>query len=433
MPQISVIIPVYNSGEYLERSIESVLNQTFYDFELIVVDDGSNDNSIQIIKKFMERDKRIILVEQSNQYAGIARNNGMKIAKGEYLLFLDSDDFFEPNMLEMLRKKADDKKADVVICNAYFYDNDTGEVTEPSWVLRKEYIPNIEDVFSYSDIMHRIFQISLPVPWNKLYRRSFVENNSLYFQNIKRSNDELFVNLSLILAERLCVLDERLLTYRVNNQASLQGMGKEYEVSYDFAYALRAIKNELVKRRVYEDVKVSFINKCLSSCMAVLRKQKNVYNFESIYMFLKKKFFDEMEIIGWNKEFYYSNYEEMQKIVMYTPKEYLYYKNKIEENGKKFVFPYKEVGKCRNIILYAAGEMGKSYYKQIFLNEYYHIVAWVDINYLKYCNYNVKIDDPQKIKKLDFEKVVIAIEDSKTKEKVVEFLLSLGIDEEKVV
>lgn len=432
MPQISVIIPVYNSGEFLERSIESVLNQTFCDFELIVVDDGSNDNSVQIIRRFMEKDKRIILVEQRNRYAGIARNTGMKCAKGEYLLFLDSDDFFEPNMLEILRRKADEKKADVVICDAFFYDNDTGEVTEPSWVLRKEYISNIEDVFSYRDIMHRIFQISLPVPWNKLYRRSFVENNNLYFQDTKRSNDELFVNLSLILAERLCVLDQRLLTYRINNQASLQGMGEEYEVSYDFAYALRAIKNELIKRMVYEDVKISFINKCLSSCIAVLRKQRNVYNFESIYMFLKKRFFDEMEILGWNKEFYYSNYEEIQKILLYDSREYLYYKNK-EKSGKKFLFPYKKVGKSRNIILYAAGEMGKSYYKQIFLNEHYHIVAWLDKNYLKYSNYSVKIDDPKKIKSFDFEKVVIAIEDSKIKENVVEFLLSQGIDKEKVV
>lgn len=432
MPQISVIIPVYNSGEYLEGSIESVLNQTFCDFELIVVDDGSNDNSVQIIRRFMEKDKRIILVEQRNRYAGIARNTGMKSAKGEYLLFLDSDDFFEPNMLEILRRKADEKKADVVICDAFFYDNDTGEVTEPSWVLRKEYISNIEDVFSYRDIMHRIFQISLPVPWNKLYRRSFVENNNLYFQDTKRSNDELFVNLSLILAERMCVLDQRLLTYRINNQASLQGMGKEYEVSYDFAYALRAIKNELIKRMVYEDVKISFINKCLSSCIAVLSKQRNVYNFESIYMFLKKKFFDEMEILGWNKEFYYSNYEEIQKILLYDSREYLYYKNK-EKNGKKFLFPYKKVGKSRNIILYAAGEMGKSYYKQIFLNEHYHIVAWLDKNYLKYSNYSVKIDDPKKIKSFDFEKVVIAIEDSKIKENVVEFLISQGIDKEKVV
>ncbi len=433
MPQISIIVPVYYSEKYLTECVESILNQTFGDFELIFVDDGSKDRSVEIIKNFMENDRRIILLEQSNQYAGIARNNGMKNARGEYLIFLDSDDFFEPDMMEKLWKKANDNNADIVICDAYFYSDDTKEITEPNWVLRKEYVPNMKEVFNYRDIMQHIFQISFSVPWNKLYRKSFVESNNLLFQNTRRSNDEFFTNTSLVLAERICILNERLIKYRTDNPTSLQGGIGKIEVSYDFAFAHRAIKSELIQRNIYEDVKHSFINKCISACMSALRKQKNAYSFECIYMFLKTEFFEEMEILGWPEGFYYANYEELQRIVMYDPMEYLFNKSQAFKDGLRFIFPYKEVGDCKNIVLYAAGEMGKAYFKQIFLNEHYRIVAWVDKNYLKYKDLYVKIENPEVITKLDFDKVIIAIEDNKVKKQVTEYLISLGIEQEKVV
>ena len=94
MIKVSVIIPVYNAEKYLEKCLDSLLKQTFTDMEVICVDDGSTDASLEILKRFQEKDRRIHVLTQENQYAGTARNNGMKIAQGEYLLFLDSVDFF---------------------------------------------------------------------------------------------------------------------------------------------------------------------------------------------------------------------------------------------------------------------------------------------------------------------------------------------------
>ena len=102
MIKVSVIIPVYNAEKYLEECLDSLLRQTFTDMEIICVDDGSTDSSAEILKRFQEKDRRIRVLFQENQYAGIARNNGMKIAQGEYLLFLDADDFFEDTLLEKI-------------------------------------------------------------------------------------------------------------------------------------------------------------------------------------------------------------------------------------------------------------------------------------------------------------------------------------------
>ena len=97
---ISVIVPVYNAEKYLPQCVESLLRQTKKEFELIFVDDGSTDRSVEILEQYREKDDRIKILRQKNQYAGVARNNGMSVAKGEYLCFLDSDDHFKPEMLK---------------------------------------------------------------------------------------------------------------------------------------------------------------------------------------------------------------------------------------------------------------------------------------------------------------------------------------------
>ena len=98
-PKISVIIPVYNAEKYLEKCLDSILQQTFREIEVICGDDGSQDASKQILRRYASQDARVIVVEQKNMYAGVARNRGMELAKGKYLIFLDADDFFHPDML----------------------------------------------------------------------------------------------------------------------------------------------------------------------------------------------------------------------------------------------------------------------------------------------------------------------------------------------
>jgi len=236
-----VIIPVYNAEKYLRKCLESVRNQTLKDIQVIIVDDGSTDKSAEIIEEYIGMDSRFILIKQKNQFAGIARNNGMKYARGKYICFLDADDYFDVSMLEEMYISAETYDSDIVICDAYYLDDITNEIKVPSWILRDEYIPKIKKIFSYKDLPERIFQLTTPVPWNKFFKKSFIENNGLLFQETKRCNDDYFVSMSMVLAKKISIVEKRLVYYRTNNIMSLQGMNGQGEVSYDFYRALMQI------------------------------------------------------------------------------------------------------------------------------------------------------------------------------------------------
>ena len=111
---ISVIMPVYNTGKYLERCLNSIINQTYTNWELIAVNDGSTDNSLEILKSYAQKDNRIIVLEQENQGQSVARNNGIKVAKGEYILMMDSDDLLIDNKIGILLDIAIRNKPDIL-------------------------------------------------------------------------------------------------------------------------------------------------------------------------------------------------------------------------------------------------------------------------------------------------------------------------------
>jgi len=213
-PRVSVIMPVYNAEKYLESSIESILNQTFQDIEIICVDDGSTDDSLNILRTFKEKDLRIKILEQSNLYAGIARNNAMKIAKGNYLIFLDSDDIFKSDMIEKAYKRAIDVDADIVVFGGYYFENDIKKSFDFPALLRTDMVFD-DNVFEPNDSFEYIFNFTTPAPWNKLFKREFIEKNNLYFQKYKRVNDLYFVKISLALAKRIGIVDEKLIYYRI--------------------------------------------------------------------------------------------------------------------------------------------------------------------------------------------------------------------------
>ena len=114
-PKVSVIIPVYNSSEYIRHCLDSLLSQTLEDIEILCVDDGSTDDSLSILEEYSRKDERVRVLTQENAGAGAARNHGLREARGKYLSFLDSDDYFEPDMLEKARKYIIHYKADFVV------------------------------------------------------------------------------------------------------------------------------------------------------------------------------------------------------------------------------------------------------------------------------------------------------------------------------
>lgn len=123
MPKISVIVPVYNAEKFLSECIKSVLNQTYKDFELLLINDGSTDNSANICKSFAENDSRIILFNKSNEGVSKTRQFGINKSKGEYIIFIDSDDKVDTNMLYCMLNKIVESASDMVICDYWAYEN----------------------------------------------------------------------------------------------------------------------------------------------------------------------------------------------------------------------------------------------------------------------------------------------------------------------
>lgn len=191
-PEISVIVPVYNAEQYLEGCMRSIFSQTFQDFEVILVNDGSTDGSAEMCKKYRDSDSRVIYIEKENGGAGSARNEGMRVARGRYLAFPDADDSFEPRMYEELYALADSGDYDMVFSGVKFYRR-----KEDGLVFDRE--QNIEAVaFLNKEDCRRNVMTFFPtstifdVPWNKLYKRSVAAENGIVFPDIRRCQDATF-------------------------------------------------------------------------------------------------------------------------------------------------------------------------------------------------------------------------------------------------
>ena len=128
--KVSVIVPVFNVESYLNESLDSILNQTLKDIEIICINDGSTDNSLDILETYSKKDKRIKIISKENEGQGVARNVGLDNAQGEYISFVDSDDFIKRDMLEKLYNKAENNDLDLVMCKVSSFDNETHEVDD---------------------------------------------------------------------------------------------------------------------------------------------------------------------------------------------------------------------------------------------------------------------------------------------------------------
>ena len=175
MPKLSIIVPIYNVEKYLPRCIESILNQTFREFELILINDGSTDNCKEICEKYKKIDSRIIVVNKKNGGVSSARNFGIDISRGEYIGFVDPDDFIDANMYEILFNTANSYNSDMVICDYYkVSEYDIKKYEEIQLNNKGIIVENINNI----DAIERILTVGekFIVPWNKIYKRRLFEN-----------------------------------------------------------------------------------------------------------------------------------------------------------------------------------------------------------------------------------------------------------------
>lgn len=258
MVAISIVIPVYNVEKYLKECLDSIIRQTFNDFEVICVNDGSSDNSLNILKEYAPKDLRFKIISQEKRGAGDARNNGLKYAQGEFVIFLDSDDYFEPTMLEDLYNKAKEFDADLVVCSCKKV-NELGEVIEnsnPQWPIKLDITP-MNKVFCWKDYPDDILNMFCVIPWNKLCKREMLVKNDIDFQNLSSSNDVTFGHKVKICAKKIVVFDRQLVNYRYNHVESISKTRAEHTIN--IIHSAKEVKDFLIKKGLYENLEKSFI------------------------------------------------------------------------------------------------------------------------------------------------------------------------------
>ena len=208
MPEVSVIIPVYNVEQYLRECLDSVLNQTFRDIEVICVDDGSTDGSLSVLECYASADSRVKVIRAVHANAGAARNVGYGASNGKYLLFLDADDVFAPTMIQMLHAALQQYHADIANCAKQDFLSG-----KPLPELSKGDVGNFR-VLDNSKRQVNCFKEFIGWSWDKLFTRSLVERYDLHFQEQQAHNDFLFCNSACCLADRIVKTDDVFIAHR---------------------------------------------------------------------------------------------------------------------------------------------------------------------------------------------------------------------------
>ncbi len=219
--KISVIVPVYNVDKYLYKCVSTILKQTLKEIEIICVNDGSTDSSLNILKDFKKEDERIIIIDKKNGGYGTACNKGLEAASGEYISIIESDDFIDEHMFENLYDIAVNNNADIVKSAYYEYkeskDEEEESVNKINWSMQYNMPNRVFTIDEYPQFLY--FHPSI---WSCIYKTSFIKNNNIKFVEPKGAGwaDNPFQVKTLCLADRICYTDRAYYYYRLTNDNS---------------------------------------------------------------------------------------------------------------------------------------------------------------------------------------------------------------------
>ena len=282
MCKISVILPVFNGEKYIKQAIDSVLKQSFGDFELIIVDDGSFDNTPNIINEY--DDERIILVSQDNSGPGAARNSGLKIASGKYIMFLDSDDWFKSNALEIAYSEINDKSTDITIFQIIKYDS--GKYSENDWFNLNEFNETFEDrIFNPYECKDFLFDISVSA-CQKIFKREFLAKINAKFPEGIYFEDMPFFFYTFLKAQRVSIIKKHLYVRRKHSGSITESVDSKF---LDTVKAGQILMDIFIKNDWYDMYKFDLlafkINGPRYALMGIEEKYK-----KTLYSLIKKDY-----------------------------------------------------------------------------------------------------------------------------------------------
>lgn len=265
MIKISIIIPIYNSEKYIKECLDSLVNQSLSDIEIICVNDGSTDNTLFILNKFAQNDSRVKIISQENSGQGKARNIGIDVAKGEYISFIDSDDFVDKDFCLKMYNRAHEDATDITMCCVQLFDNQNNcNLPDEEICLLKPFVNEFEDkCFSFEDTKQYYFDRIYGIAANKIFRTAFLKENNLKFPENIKAEDYLFFYNYWIKVERANICYEKLYYYRKNNVSSDTSTAVT-TYGYCFLEHFRSIEKIIKNAGYWEELRIPFLDKKIS-------------------------------------------------------------------------------------------------------------------------------------------------------------------------
>ncbi len=257
MVKVSVIIPVYNVENYIAKCLESLISQTLKDIEIICVNDGSKDSSLEILNQYAQKDKRIVVFNQKNQGPGVARNLGIEKANGEYIAFVDSDDWLDSNALEILYSKAKTFDCDIVEFGFKEIYQDSGRVKFHKMKIK---LPESK-IFNHNISASYLFGTIL-IACNKLFKASFIKNTGIKFAETRQAEDTIFTVSARVHAEKIIFVDKPFYNYLIRTGSAVNSQSNN---NLDIIQSLECVKNLLIKEGLYQKYRTYFLKDAIKT------------------------------------------------------------------------------------------------------------------------------------------------------------------------
>ncbi|MBR1598164.1 MAG: glycosyltransferase [Lachnospiraceae bacterium] len=383
---ISVIVPVYNVNNYLSKCVLSICNQTYKNIQIILVDDGSYDGSEVLCDELAATDSRITVIHQHNQGNTAARNTGLAIAKGKYIGFVDSDDWIETNMYEVLYNNLLTSKAQVAVCRHYYDRGDIIQKESDRSIVSGIYDKEdgvIEHNLIYSDDFS-LRGIS-PALWDKLFERDIIlKHQAKVNVNTILAEDDICVYSALLDAGKVVLINEFLYHYCRRNESITQ---KKDELYFEKITLFYTQMKKVFESHKEKDLLISKLNRYM---IRYIIRGMNV-NFGFPYGVV---------------------------VPFFLP-------------------PYKYMidNDIRKIILYGAGDVGMDYHRSLIVNGAFEIVAWVDKRWREFEDSGYCIQNPKDIRSVsDYDAILIATDNNDLSDKIKQYLINeLGVHPQKVI
>lgn len=241
---VSIIVPVFNVENYLDECLDSILNQTYKDIEIIAINDGSTDNSLHILNTYKDKFSSMKILNQENKGQAQARNAGLEYATGDFILFIDSDDLLDKFMIEKLVNRMNESNADIVMCSYYEYYEEKNRK-----LIERNYKIDDKKALTSNEVVDMILNYQIEGQlWNKLFRRDQLKDNNFYLENCRYIEDIYPVFRMIVNSNRIAFVNEPLYFYRQRNTSTMKSKSKK--LFEDYHYAMNLIIEYIDKEKI---------------------------------------------------------------------------------------------------------------------------------------------------------------------------------------